>query len=135
MSVIVKNISKFYGLQKAVDQLNFVANKGEILGFLGPNGAGKSTTMKIIAGILKPDYGSIEVEGDNVDLHSIDSKKNIGYLPESNPLYTNMYVKEYLEFICNIHKLNNSNAIIKNISKSIKEVIVKNPNSFCINAT
>ena len=98
MSVIVKNLTKIYGNQKAVDDISFTANEGEILGFLGPNGAGKSTTMKIATGFISASSGEVEVAGFDVDNQSLEARKHIGYLPEHNPLYLDMYVHEYLEF-------------------------------------
>jgi len=92
-----------YGAQKAVNNISFTINKGEIVGFLGPNGAGKSTTMKMITGYLEADGGSAEVSGHKVSTNSLATKKKIGYLPEANPLYHDMYVREYLQFISNIH--------------------------------
>jgi ABC-2 type transport system ATP-binding protein len=115
MSIEVKNLTKIYGEQKAVNDISFSLNKGEIVGFLGPNGAGKSTTMKIIAGYLKPDAGSAKVAGIDVSADPIAVKKKIGYLPESNPLYYEMYVKEYLEFIAGVHKIQNSRFQIQNV--------------------
>ena len=117
MSIIVQNLSKMYGNQKAVNNISFKINKGEIVGFLGPNGAGKSTTMKMITGYLEADTGSAEVSGEKVSTSSLNTKKKIGYLPEANPLYYDMYVREYLEFISNIHK-------IKNQQEAIERVIV-----------
>ena len=105
MSISVNNLSKNYGSQKAVNQISFTVNKGEIVGFLGPNGAGKSTTMKMITGYLKADAGDIEVCGIPILEDSIDTKKKIGYLPEANPLYAEMYVREYLRFIAGVHKI------------------------------
>ena len=96
-----------YGSQKAVNSISFSINKGEIVGFLGPNGAGKSTTMKMITGYLEADAGSVEVSGNKVSTASLVIKKKIGYLPEANPLYFDMYVREYLEFISNIHAIKN----------------------------
>lgn len=98
MSVEIKNLVKIYGEQKAVDNISFTAKKGEILGFLGPNGAGKSTTMKITTGYLPQTSGSISVCGFDVDVNNKETKRLIGYLPENNPLYIDMYVREYLEF-------------------------------------
>jgi len=98
MSVIVRDLSKSFGHQTAVDHLGFSAKQGEILGFLGPNGAGKTTTMKMICGFLKPDGGSIEVCGMDVATQPIQSRARIGYLPENNPLYKDMYVREFLQF-------------------------------------
>ena len=98
MSISVSNLSKFYGAQKAVNNISFTINKNEIVGFLGPNGAGKSTTMKMITGYLLQDAGQIDVCNIPVLSNNIDTKKKIGYLPESNPLYADMYVREYLFF-------------------------------------
>ena len=105
MSVVLSGVSKIYGKQKAVDNISFTVGKGEILGFLGPNGAGKSTTMKMITGYLKQDAGTIEVMGLPVSHHETESKKHIGYLSESNPLYKEMYVREYLQFNAQIHQI------------------------------
>ena len=105
MSIKVSNLSKNYGAQKAVDNISFSVGKGEIVGFLGPNGAGKSTTMKIITGYLECDGGGVEVCNEKVNTSSLSTKKKIGYLPEANPLYFDMYVREYLEFIAGVHKM------------------------------
>jgi ABC-2 type transport system ATP-binding protein len=105
MSIVVNSLLKMYGQQKAVDQISFSVGKGEIVGFLGPNGAGKSTTMKMITGYLKPDNGTAIVSNINVAEDPIAAKRKIGYLPEANPLYFDMYVKEYLDFIAGIHKV------------------------------
>jgi ABC-2 type transport system ATP-binding protein len=105
MSIKVSNLLKQYGDQKAVDNISFTINKGEIVGFLGPNGAGKSTTMKMITGYLEPDHGDIEVAGIRVSDHPLETKKKIGYLPEANPLYFEMYIREYLDFIAGIHQV------------------------------
>jgi len=105
LSISVNNLSKNYGSQKAVNQVSFTVNKGEIVGFLGPNGAGKSTTMKMITGYLASDEGEIKVCGMLVNQDQVETKKKIGYLPEANPLYLEMYVKEYLSFIAGIHKI------------------------------
>lgn len=107
MSIQVKQLNKFYGEQKAVNNISFTINSGEVVGFLGPNGAGKSTTMKIITGYLHPDSGQAIVSGTDVTTDPINAKKKIGYLPESNPLYYDMYVREYLEFVADIHKVSN----------------------------
>ncbi len=115
MSIVVKDVSKKYGNQLAVNKASFSLNPGEIVGFLGPNGAGKSTTMKMITGYLKPDEGSIEVCGIPIHGHAIETKKKIGYLPESNPLYPEMYVREYLQFIANIHNLQNAKDKIEDV--------------------
>ena len=98
MSIEVNNLTKVYDEQRAVDGISFTAKEGEILGFLGPNGAGKSTTMKIATGFLSASSGSVKVAGYDVDSQSLKSRKHIGYLPEHNPLYLEMYVHEYLEF-------------------------------------
>jgi len=116
MSITVNNLSKIYGAQKAVNNISFTINKGEIVGFLGPNGAGKSTTMKIITGYLKADGGNAVVCGITVDENSNETKKKIGYLPEANPLYYDMFVREYLEFVAHVHK-------VENIKQQIETVI------------
>ena len=108
MSIVVNKLLKLYGSQKAVDSISFSVNPGEIVGFLGPNGAGKSTTMKMITGYLVPDGGSATVSGLSVKDNAIAIKKRIGYLPEANPLYFEMYVKEYLGFIAGIHGITGS---------------------------
>jgi ABC-2 type transport system ATP-binding protein len=116
MSLVVSNIQKQYDGQKAVDNISFELHPGEIVGFLGPNGAGKSTTLKMIAGVLMPNAGKITINNQLVQMDSIASKKLIGYLPESNPLYKDLYVKEYLQFLGTIHQVNQ-------LSNRIKEVI------------
>ncbi len=108
MSVLVKNLSKAFGSQKAVNQINFEARKGEILGFLGPNGAGKSTTMKMTTGYIPHSEGSIEICGFSVEQNPLEVKRKVGYLPEHNPLYLDMYIAEYLHFIGKIHDLKGS---------------------------
>jgi ABC-2 type transport system ATP-binding protein len=105
MSIKVTALSKVYDTQKAVDNISFELKKGEIVGFLGPNGAGKSTTMKIITGYLPATSGTAEVCGFDVQEKPMDVRKRVGYLPEANPLYYEMYVREYLEFTAGIHKL------------------------------
>ncbi|MFD1292325.1 gliding motility-associated ABC transporter ATP-binding subunit GldA [Lutibacter holmesii] len=105
MSVEVKNITKLYGTQKAVDAVSFTIQKGEIVGFLGPNGAGKSTIMKIITGYLDSFEGEVFVSGNSIISNKIKAQQTIGYLPEHNPLYVEMYVKEYLYFHAGIHKI------------------------------
>ena len=114
MSIEVKNLLKIYGDQKAVNDISFSAGKGEIVGFLGPNGAGKSTTMKIVTGYLKQDGGNAYVCGVNVSDDPLSVKKKIGYLPEGNSLYYDMYVKEYLGFIAEIHVIGNKKSAIAN---------------------
>lgn len=105
MAIEVKNISKFYGKQKALDEVNFTLQSGEIVGFLGPNGAGKSTMMKILTTYLKQDSGQVTVNKLNTLTDDFKVKQQVGYLPEHNPLYLEMYVKEYLHFCAKIHKL------------------------------
>jgi ABC-2 type transport system ATP-binding protein len=105
MSIEVKNLTKLYGEQKAIDNVTFTVNKGEIVGFLGPNGAGKSTTMKIITGYLQPDEGEAIVSGIAVKKQPLQAKATIGYLPEANPLYYDQYVREYLGFIADVHQV------------------------------
>ncbi|HEV2354728.1 MAG TPA: gliding motility-associated ABC transporter ATP-binding subunit GldA [Puia sp.] len=102
MSIEVKDLVKIYGAQKAVDSISFAVGKGQIAGFLGPNGAGKSTTMKILTGYLGQDGGEALVCGISVREHPLETKKKIGYLPEANPLYPDMFVREYLDFIAEI---------------------------------
>ncbi|WP_375417439.1 gliding motility-associated ABC transporter ATP-binding subunit GldA [uncultured Hymenobacter sp.] len=103
--VEVQNLTKLFGTQAAVDAISFAVGKGEILGFLGPNGAGKSTTMKIATGYLPPSLGTVVVAGHDVQQAPLDVRRNVGYLPEHNPLYLDMYVHEYLEFIGAVHGL------------------------------
>jgi ABC-2 type transport system ATP-binding protein len=116
MSINITNVTKIYGNQKAVNNISFTVHDNEIVGFLGPNGAGKSTTMKIVTGYLRASSGKVSVNGINVDTDAIEAKKQIGYLPEGNPLYHEMYVREYLEFIAGLHKINP-------VKKRIEEVI------------
>lgn len=103
MSIKVENVTKLYGEQKALDEVSFEVNKGEILGFLGPNGAGKSTMMKIISCFIPPTSGTVTVGGFDVIADSMAVRRMIGYLPESNPLYYDMFVKEYLGFVCGLY--------------------------------
>jgi ABC-2 type transport system ATP-binding protein len=105
MSIEVRQLLKQYGEQKAVNGISFKVNQGEIVGFLGPNGAGKSTTMKMITGYLEPDAGQITVSGIDVRKDPLGAKKKIGYLPESNALYYDMYVREYLGFVADVHEV------------------------------
>ncbi|PQJ21629.1 gliding motility-associated ABC transporter ATP-binding subunit GldA [Tenacibaculum sp. SG-28] len=105
MSIQLEDIVKNYGAQKALKGISFAARKGEIVGFLGPNGAGKSTTMKILTGFLKPTSGAVSICGIDMITNPIEGQKKIGYLPEHNPLYTEMYVREYLQFHGSIHKV------------------------------
>ncbi len=105
MSLIIDRLTKTFGKQVAVNAISFEAKAGEILGFLGPNGAGKSTTMKIATGYLPPSSGSVRVCGEDVVEHSLAIRKRIGYLPEHNPLYLDMYVREYLQFIGSMYRI------------------------------
>ncbi len=115
MSIEVKNLLKVYGEQKAVNNISFKVNKGEIVGFLGPNGAGKSTTMKIITGYLQQTAGNAFVCDKNVTDDPIKIKKKIGYLPELNALYYEMYVREYLDFISELHAIENKHQAIEKV--------------------
>lgn len=117
MSIQVKNLTKSYNGQKAVDNLSFSINKGEIVGFLGPNGAGKSTLMKILTGYITDFEGKAMINEQDVQLFPKQTKKKIGYLPEHNPLYSDMYVKEYLAFQASIYKISKLS-----IQKTIEEV-------------
>lgn len=105
MSVKVTELTKVYGVQKAVDAISFQAHEGEVLGFLGPNGAGKTTTMKILTCFIPPTSGTAEVCGYDVSQHPMEVRRLIGYLPEHNPLYKDMYVREYLGFIAGVHRI------------------------------
>ncbi|MDA9881443.1 gliding motility-associated ABC transporter ATP-binding subunit GldA [Crocinitomicaceae bacterium] len=118
MSIEVKNLFKYYGDQAAVKDITFKVNSGEIVGFLGPNGAGKSTTMKIITGYISASSGKVKVCGMPVTESSLDTRRKIGYLPENNPLYLDMYVKEYLTFVGNIYK-------VPNLKERVDEMIEK----------
>jgi ABC-2 type transport system ATP-binding protein len=105
MAVLVKDLSKLYSDQKALDSISFSIDKGEVVGFLGPNGAGKSTTMKIATGFLPPTSGSVSINGLDIETQTEEVKKIVGYLPEHNPLYLDMYVLEYLEFVGKLHQI------------------------------
>ena len=124
MSISISNLTKTYGAQTAVNNISFSVKKGEIVGFLGPNGAGKSTTMKMITGYINADAGAIKVSGIDVLKNSNESKKKIGYLPEANPLYFEMYVREFLHFTAGVHHLKNANekveAIIQTVGLSLE---------------
>lgn len=109
MSLSASHLTKIYGQQRAVNDISFTIEKGEIVGFLGPNGAGKSTTMKIATGYLPATSGVVCVNGLDVATHSLQIRKMIGYLPEHNPLYLDMYVHEYLHFIGRVFEISNSN--------------------------
>jgi ABC-2 type transport system ATP-binding protein len=118
MSVKVSNVSKLYGKQKALDEVSFEVNTGQVVGFLGPNGAGKSTMMKIISCFIPQTLGDVSVNGHDTLEESIEVRKLVGYLPEHNPLYLDMYVKEYLAFIAGMHKLSK-----EKIEKRVPEMI------------
>ena len=115
MSIEVKDLLKVYGEQKAVNNISFKVDKGEIVGFLGPNGAGKSTTMKIITGYLQQDGGEAFVSNISVTKEPLTIKKKIGYLPEANALYYDMYVREYLGFIAEVHSVNGRQSAISKV--------------------
>jgi ABC-2 type transport system ATP-binding protein len=119
MSIEVKNLSKFYSEQAAVNDISFSIQKGEIVGFLGPNGAGKSTTMKILTGFIPATSGEVKICGMEVDVDSLETRKKIGYLPENNPLYLDMYVREYLEFVGKIYKVPNLKARIDEMIQQV----------------
>ena len=116
MSIEVKQLFKYYGDQAAVKDVSFTVNSGEIVGFLGPNGAGKSTSMKVITGFIPASSGEVKVCGMPVSVDSLETREKIGYLPEHNPLYLDMYVKEYLTFVGNIYK-------VKNVKERVEEMI------------
>jgi ABC-2 type transport system ATP-binding protein len=115
MSITVKNLTKIYGEQRAVNDISFTINEGEIVGFLGPNGAGKSTTMKMITGYLESSGGDINVNGVDVKRTPLEAKKKIGYLPESNALYYDMYVREYLDFVADVHGVKNKKQKVEDV--------------------
>lgn len=119
MSIEVRDLTKIYGEQKAIDNISFTVNKAEIVGFLGPNGAGKSTTMKIITGYLHQSSGNAIVCGINVKEQPLGAKRKIGYLPEANPLYYDMYVKEYLGFVADIHEIPNKKQKVDEIINTV----------------
>ena len=115
MSVIVQGLTKKFGNQTAVDNLSFEVKQGEILGFLGPNGAGKTTTMKMLCCYAEPTEGTAQVEGFDIRTSALQVRKQIGYLPEHNPLYEEMYVKEFLQFVASIYKIDNKTARISEV--------------------
>lgn len=123
MSIEVSSISKLYGEQKALNTISFSVDKGSVVGFLGPNGAGKSTMMKILTGYIEPNEGAVLVNGIDVLVNPIEAQRCIGYLPEHNPLYTEMYVKEYLQFQTSIYKVS------KNVISEIIEKVGLTPES------
>ena len=118
MSVVVANLTKVFGLQKAVNNVSFEVQQGEVVGFLGPNGAGKSTTMKIATCYLPPTNGTVEVNGYDVVKSPMDVRKSVGYLAEHNPLYLDMYVREYLSFIASLHGLKGGT-----VDKRVREMV------------
>lgn len=117
MSIKVEQVTKLYGEQKALDNVSFEVKKGEVLGFLGPNGAGKSTMMKIISCFIPPTEGKVTVDGFDIEADSMKVRSLVGYLPESNPLYYDMYVKEYLQFVCGLY------GITTNVAERIEKMI------------
>jgi ABC-2 type transport system ATP-binding protein len=120
MAIAVRNLTKYYDTEKAVNDISFDVKTGEILGFLGPNGAGKTTTMKIITCYMPPTLGSVEVEGFDIAEHSFEVRKKIGYLPEMNPLYLDMNVMEFLEYSAHLHGL--KNALLRSRLKEMIDV-------------
>ncbi len=119
MSISVSGLSKKYGTQLAVNHISFTIGKNEIVGFLGPNGAGKSTTMKMITGYLQSDVGNIEICGMQVLFGQTSTQQKIGYLPEANPLYTDLYVREYLHFIAGIHQIRYATQQVESIIQKV----------------
>ena len=119
MSIEVKGLTKNYGEQKAVNNVSFAVGRGEIVGFLGPNGAGKSTTMKIITGYIAADAGQALVCGIDVKAQPLEAKTKIGYLPEANPLYFEMYVREYLDFVADVHHVPNKKQAIEKVIETV----------------
>lgn len=119
MSVIVENLVKLYGTQYAVDNISFQVKKGEILGFLGPNGAGKSTTMKLLTGYVPPTSGVIKIGGYDVTTQAQEIRQRIGYLAENNPLYYDMYVKEFLAFSAKIHQIQSASTAINTLIEQV----------------
>ena len=126
MSIEVKNVFKYYGEQAAVKGISFSVKSGEIVGFLGPNGAGKSTTMKMITGYIPASSGEILVSGVRVGTDQLSPKKKIGYLPENNPLYLDMYVREYLDFVARIYKVSNRGDRVKEMIDAVGLEIEQN---------
>src|SRR6185369_2685255 len=123
MSIEVKDLLKVYGEQKAVNNISFKVGKGEIVGFLGPNGAGKSTTMKIVTGYLQQDSGEAFVSNISVSKEPLTTKRKIGYLPEANALYYDMYVREYLGFIAEVHSVGPKGRLRTNRQSAVSKVI------------
>ncbi|MBT5645875.1 MAG: gliding motility-associated ABC transporter ATP-binding subunit GldA [Polaribacter sp.] len=123
MSIQVTSVCKTYNTQKALNQVSFSADKGQVIGFLGPNGAGKSTLMKILTGFIKPDSGTVFVDEINVLQNPTAAQKTIGYLPEHNPLYSDMYVREYLQFQASVYQI--SELIDVTVKEQIEKCITK----------
>lgn len=119
MSIFIQNINKSYGNQKALSDVSLEIEKGEIVGFLGPNGAGKSTLMKIISSYISQDSGTVKVCNFNTAEQENESKKRIGYLPENNPLYKEMYIKEYLNFVASIYKIEDKKQRIEQMIQKV----------------
>jgi len=119
MSIRVQNVSKFYGSQAALKDVSFEVKKGEVVGFLGPNGAGKSTMMKIITTYIPSDNGNVEVSGFDVESKPIDVRKRVGYLPESNPLYYEMYIREYLSFVGGMYGIKNKKTRVEEMIEMV----------------
>ena len=119
MSIKVEGLSKIYGQQKAVDSISFQASPGKILGFLGPNGAGKSTTMRMLTGYLKPTSGKSSLGGFDSQLQSLEMRRILGYLPENTPLYTDMYVREFLTFVANTYQLSQTDIKVREVIERV----------------
>lgn len=119
MSIKVEGLSKIYGQQKAVDSISFQASPGKILGFLGPNGAGKSTTMRMLTGYLKPTSGRSSLGGFDSQLQSLEMRRILGYLPENTPLYTDMYVREFLTFVADTYQLSQTGAKVRDVIERV----------------
>jgi ABC-2 type transport system ATP-binding protein len=119
LSILVSELSKIYGQQKAVNAISFKAVPGKIMGFLGPNGAGKSTTMRMLTGYLAPTAGSASLGGFDVRSQSLEMKRILGYLPENTPLYTDMYVREFLTFVANTYQLSNTAIKVKDVIEKV----------------
>lgn len=115
MSIKVTNLSKMYGKQAAIDNISFEIPAGQTCGFLGPNGAGKSTTLKIITGYLQPDAGDVSIDGIDISKQPLLAKQAIGYLAEHNPLYKDMYVREFLQFICSLHQIKQKKQAVQRV--------------------
>lgn len=119
MSITIDNVTKVFKKQAALSDISLDIPSGQVLGLLGPNGAGKSTLMRLICGYLPPNSGGIKVCGFNVDLQPLESKARIGYLPESNPLPEEMYIREYLKFVAGIYNLKNVDSVVEEVIKKV----------------